>query len=75
LVPYAPQVIFLTGLFEFAAAAALISRRWRGYAGIALAIYSVCVLPANIKHAVEASTFQTCPQAGGIMAPGSRRSR
>lgn len=59
--PYAPQVIFLTGLFEFAAAAALIRRRWRGYAGIALAVYSVCVFPANIKHAVEAIDIPTLP--------------
>ena len=53
-VPFAPQVIFLTGLFEFAASLALVTRPLRAYAGMALAAYAVCVFPANIKHAFEA---------------------
>lgn len=52
-VPLPRQVIFLTGFFEFAAAAALVTKPLRRYAGIALAAYAVCVFPANIKHAVE----------------------
>jgi uncharacterized membrane protein len=52
-VPYAPQVIFLTGLFEIAASAALVTRPLRIWAGIAMAAYAVCVWPANIKHAVD----------------------
>src|SRR5579872_4311622 len=51
-VPFAPQVILLTGLFEFVAAAALVARPLRWWAGIALAVYTICVWPANIKHAL-----------------------
>src|SRR5580698_7373830 len=50
-VPFAPQVIFVTGLCEFAGAAALVTRRFRYWAGIALAAYAICDWPANFKHA------------------------
>ena len=53
-VPFAPQVIFLTGLFEFASSAALLTRPLRTWAGISMAVYAVCVFPANIKHAIDA---------------------
>jgi uncharacterized membrane protein len=52
-VPYAPQVIFMTGLFELAASAALIAGPWRKWAGILLATYAICVWPANFKHAID----------------------
>jgi uncharacterized membrane protein len=52
-VPFAPQVIFLTGLFELAVSAALITTPFRFWAGIAMAIYAICVWPANFKHAMS----------------------
>jgi uncharacterized membrane protein len=52
-VPLAPQVIFLTGLFEFAASAALLTRPLRRFAGIAMAAYALAVWPANFKDALE----------------------
>lgn len=52
-VPFAPQVIFLAGLFEFAASAALVTRPLRRWAGVALALYALCVWPANLKHAID----------------------
>src|SRR4051812_38787064 len=52
-VPFAPQVIVLTGLFEFAASAALLTTPFRKWAGIAMALYALCVWPANFKHAVD----------------------
>ena len=52
-VPFAPQVIFITGLCEIAGAIALVTRRLRWWAGIALAAYALCVWPANFKHAFE----------------------
>jgi uncharacterized membrane protein len=52
-VPFAPQVIFVTGLCEFAGAVALVTRPLRYWAGIALAVYAVCVWPANFKHAFD----------------------
>ncbi|NPV20789.1 DoxX family protein [Bradyrhizobium aeschynomenes] len=53
VVPFAPQVILLTGLCELAGAAALVTRPLRRWAGIGLAAYAVCVWPANVKHAIE----------------------
>jgi uncharacterized membrane protein len=52
-VPMAPQVIFLTGVFELVASAALLTRPLRRWAGITMAIYALCVWPANFKHALE----------------------
>jgi uncharacterized membrane protein len=53
-VPFAPQLIFLTGIFEFAASVALVTHtplRW--WAGVAMALYALCVWPANFKHAID----------------------
>ena len=52
-VPFAPQVIFATGLCELAGAVALITKPLRAWAGLALAAYAVCVWPANFKHALD----------------------
>ena len=52
-VPFASQVIFLTGAFEFTVSIALISRPFRYWAGIAMAVYAICVWPANFKHAID----------------------
>ncbi len=51
-VPYPQAVILCTGLCEIAGALALPTRRLRRLAGMALALYAVCVVPANIKHAM-----------------------
>jgi uncharacterized membrane protein len=50
-VPAPHAVILLTGLCEIAGAAALLTHRLRWWAGAMLALYAVCVFPANIKHA------------------------
>jgi uncharacterized membrane protein len=52
-VPFPYQVIIFTGLCEIAGAIALLTKRLRRAAGIMLALYAVCVYPANIRHAVE----------------------
>jgi uncharacterized membrane protein len=52
-VPFAPEVIFVTGIFEIASSVALITKRFRFWAGIAMAAYAVCVWPANFKHAID----------------------
>ena len=46
-------VIQVTGLCEIVGAAGLLVPRLRRAAGIALALYAICVYPANIKHAVD----------------------
>ena len=52
-VPWPDRVILLTGLAELAGALALAqpwSRPLRRAAGAALAVYAVCVYPANVNH-------------------------
>ena len=52
-VPFPRDVIVGTGLCELAGASGLLTRRLRRAAGIGLALYAVCVFPANIKHAID----------------------
>ena len=52
-VPFAPQVIFATGLCELAGSVALVTKPLRWWAGVALATYAICVWPANFKHAID----------------------
>jgi uncharacterized membrane protein len=52
-VPFAPQVILVTGLLELAASAALLTGPLRRWAGAGLAAYAICVWPANFKHAID----------------------
>ncbi len=52
-VPMSREVIIATGLCEIAGAVALMTGRLRHLAGIMLALYALCVYPANIKHALE----------------------
>lgn len=52
-VPAAEDVVFWTGIAELLGAAALAqpwSRRLRKAGAIGLALYAVCVFPANINH-------------------------
>lgn len=52
-VPAQGDVVFWTGIAEFAGATALLqpwSDRLRQAGGIGLALYAVCVFPANINH-------------------------
>ena len=41
--------IFLTGAFEFAISIALVTRPFRAWAGIAMAMYAVCVLARQLQ--------------------------
>ena len=51
------------------AAAALVTRRFRVWAGIALALYSLAVWPANIKHAFEGIHVAIIPDTWWYHAP------
>lgn len=54
-VPFPRSVIFWTGIAEIAGAVGLLqpfSRQVRRAAGIGLALYALCVWPANINHFV-----------------------
>ncbi|WP_226895978.1 DoxX family protein [Polymorphobacter sp. PAMC 29334] len=52
-VPYPQTVIAFTGLCEIAGAIGLLTTRFRWWAGVMLAVYAVCVFPANIRHAID----------------------
>ena len=52
-VPWPEQVIALTGLAEIAGAAGLMIAPLRRAAGIGLALYALCVWPANLNHALN----------------------
>lgn len=52
-VPAAPSVVMWTGVAELAGAAGLMqpfSRDLRRAAGVGLALYALCVWPANVNH-------------------------
>lgn len=54
-VPWPEFVIAATGVAEIVGAVALVGvKRLRRAAGIGLALYAVCVYPANVKHALDA---------------------
>ncbi|MEI9993560.1 MAG: hypothetical protein WDM91_03110 [Rhizomicrobium sp.] len=63
IVPAPRAVVALTGLCELAGAAGLMVSLLRPAAGWALAIYFVCVFPANIKNAVHGLDVQGLPSA------------
>jgi uncharacterized membrane protein len=52
LIPAPEAVVILTGICEILGSLGLIVPRTRKAAGVALAIYAICVWPANIYHAV-----------------------
>lgn len=52
-VPHPHLVIMLTGAAELTGATALFVPKLRWLAGTMLAVYTVCVYPANILHAVR----------------------
>ncbi len=52
-VPLPRETILLTGVCEIVGALALLTLRLRLAAGVMLALYAVCVYPANIKHALD----------------------
>ncbi len=53
-VPFPMQVVLFTGVFEILASLALVTKPLRWWAGVAMAIYALCVWPANFKHAMDA---------------------
>ena len=68
-VPFAPQVIFSTGLCEIFGAVALLSRSLRYWASISLALYAFCVWPANFKHAFDGIDVAHIPSSWWYHVP------
>ena len=68
-VPAPRIVVIVTGLCELAGAAGLLSARLRWWAGVMLALYAVCVFPANIKHAVDGIDLPGLPSSWWYHGP------
>jgi uncharacterized membrane protein len=51
-VPHPHETVIATGICELLGAAGLLAPRLRRFAGVMLALYAVCVFPANIQHAI-----------------------
>jgi uncharacterized membrane protein len=68
-VPLPREAILVTGVCELAGAIALLIPRWRRLAGIMLALYALCVWPANIKHAIEGIHLPPIPDSWWYHGP------
>lgn len=51
-VPYPHAVVIATGVCELFGAVGLCRPQWRLLAGRMLALYALCVWPANVRHAM-----------------------
>jgi uncharacterized membrane protein len=52
-IPFKLGIVYLTGIFEMAAAAGLQIAGWRDLTGMLLIIFFILVLPANIYSAIK----------------------
>ncbi len=60
-VPFHPQIVLFTGVCEILGAIGMLIPRLRHLAGVMLAIYFVCVFPANINNAIAGLAVQGLP--------------
>jgi uncharacterized membrane protein len=68
-VPFPREVLLITGALEIAGAVALLTPRLRKVAGTMLALYALCVWPANIKHALEGIHLPPLPDSWWYHGP------
>jgi uncharacterized membrane protein len=68
-VPFPHAVVLATGICEIAGSIALLSTRLRRLAGLMLALYAVCVFPANIKHAIAGIRLPPVPDSWWYHGP------
>ena len=68
-VPFSRQLILVTGALEIVGSLALLTRPARKAAGVAFAIYAVCVWPANIKQAIEGIILPPLPDSWWYHGP------
>ncbi len=67
--PAPREVILITGICEIADALGLVTRSFRWWAAVMLALYAVCVFPANIKHAFENVQLPQLPSSWWYHGP------
>jgi uncharacterized membrane protein len=68
-VPLPRETVLATGVCEIAGSVALMTQRWRRLAGVMLALYAVCVFPANIKHALAGVHVPPLPDSWWYHGP------
>jgi uncharacterized membrane protein len=68
-VPFPRAVVIGTGICEIAGAIGLVLPRTRRLAGVMLAIYAVCVYPANLKHAFDHVVVPQLPDSWWYHGP------
>ncbi len=68
-IPYPEAVVLATGLCEIAGGIGLLLAPCRRAAGLLLALYAVCVFPANIGHAMLAAQGAAWPETWWYHAP------
>ncbi len=69
VVPMPALVVALTGLAELCGAAGLQIAALRRAAGLGLALYALCVWPANWKHALDAIPVAGLPDSWWYHGP------
>ena len=67
--PAPREIILITGVCEIAGALGLVTRSFRWWAAMMLALYAVCVFPANIKHAFENVQLPQLPSSWWYHGP------
>lgn len=67
--PFPREVILFTGVCEIAGAAGLLIPRLRPLAALMLAIYAVCVWPANFHHALSGAHVRHIPDSWWYHGP------
>jgi uncharacterized membrane protein len=67
--PAPREIILITGVCEIAGAFGLLTRSFRWWAAVMLALYAVCVFPANIKHAFENVQLPQLPSSWWYHGP------
>lgn len=68
-VPFPREVVLATGICEIAGALGLLIPRLRVAAGIGLALYALCVFPANLRHAFDGIQVAGLPSSWWYHAP------
>lgn len=69
MVPAPETVVWLTGVAELAGSAALIQPWWprlRQWGAIGLALYALCVWPANINHFAQDMAREAAAEDGSL---------
>ena len=68
-VPAPREIILFTGACEIAGALGLLTRSFRWWAAVMLALYAACVFPANVKHAFENVQLPQLPSSWWYHGP------